>query len=163
MDYDCRNFKNGQVLTADDINKIEQALANVCSAVPPTCDSKDCSMVLSYSENGFEWIPLKGEGAEKELPAVTAEDNGKFLRVVDSAWAAGNLPEGIATETYVRQYVESANVPPASIDLSQYESAGKIVETFADGTAKTTTVEFDDNGKPVKITDSAGNVTNLTW
>ena len=25
---------------------------------------------------------------EKELPAVTASDNGKFLRVVNGAWAA---------------------------------------------------------------------------
>lgn len=49
------------------------------------------------------------------------------------------------------------------IDLSQYESNGRIVETFSDGTKKTTTVKLDDNGKPVKITDSAGNTTNLNW
>ena len=57
----------------------------------------------------------------------------------------------------------AATAQPTSIDLSQYESNGRIVETFADGTTKTTTVEFDGNGKPVKITDSAGNTTNLNW
>lgn len=28
---------------------------------------------------------------EKELPAVTASDNGKFLRVVSGAWAAVSI------------------------------------------------------------------------
>lgn len=28
---------------------------------------------------------------EKELPAVTASDNGKFLRVVGGAWAAATI------------------------------------------------------------------------
>lgn len=50
-----------------------------------------------------------------------------------------------------------------SIDLSTYESNGQIVETFADGTTKTTTVEFDENGNPIKITDGDGNVTTLIW
>lgn len=30
----------------------------------------------------------KKEWSEKELPTVTATDNGKFLRVVSGAWAA---------------------------------------------------------------------------
>ena len=51
----------------------------------------------------------------------------------------------------------------ASIDLSAYESSGQIVETYADGSTKTTTVEFDENGNPIKITDSDGNETVLTW
>ena len=79
-------------------------------------------------------------------------------------YVSQSVPEGVATESFVKSYVEqTVNVHAVSIDLSQYESNGSIVETFADGTTKTTTVEFDDNGKPVKITDSAGNITNLTW
>ena len=49
------------------------------------------------------------------------------------------------------------------VDLSAYESDGKIVETYADGSVVTTVMEFDSNGKPTKITDSNGNVTMLTW
>jgi hypothetical protein len=52
---------------------------------------------------------------------------------------------------------------PSSIDLSAFETEGKIVERFADGSLATTVMEFDDEGKPVKITDSNGNVTTLIW
>lgn len=30
--------------------------------------------------------------SKKELPAVTTSDNGKFLRVVNGAWAADTVP-----------------------------------------------------------------------
>lgn len=50
-----------------------------------------------------------------------------------------------------------------AIDLSAFETEGVIVETLANGTTKTTTFEFDENGNPVKITDGDGNVTVLTW
>lgn len=33
----------------------------------------------------------KAEWGTKELPAVTASDNGKFLRVVSGAWAAAEI------------------------------------------------------------------------
>lgn len=50
-----------------------------------------------------------------------------------------------------------------AIDMSAFESAGQIVETYADGNTKTTTIEFDESGNPVKITDGNGNITTLTW
>ena len=53
--------------------------------------------------------------------------------------------------------------PSTSIDLREFESAGKIVEHFADGSTQTTTMEFDENSNPVKITDGYGNETVLTW
>ena len=33
----------------------------------------------------------KAEWGTKELPTVTASDNGKFLRVVSGAWAAAEI------------------------------------------------------------------------
>ena len=50
-----------------------------------------------------------------------------------------------------------------SINMSEFDSAGKIVETYEDGNTKTTTITFDESGNPVKITDSDGNETTLTW
>ncbi len=35
----------------------------------------------------------KEEWSKKELPIVTASDNGKFLRVVDGAWAAESISD----------------------------------------------------------------------
>lgn len=35
----------------------------------------------------------KEEWSEKELPTVTASDNGKFLRVVNGAWAASEISD----------------------------------------------------------------------
>lgn len=54
-------------------------------------------------------------------------------------------------------------LPAASIDLSGLDTTGQIVETFADGSTKTTSLEFDADGNPIKITDGDGNVTELIW
>lgn len=35
----------------------------------------------------------KEEWSKKELPTVTASDNGKFLRVVNGAWAAASISD----------------------------------------------------------------------
>ena len=51
----------------------------------------------------------------------------------------------------------------SSIDMSNFEANGTIIEQYADGTTKTTTIEFDENGNPIKITDGDGNVLTLTW
>jgi YD repeat-containing protein len=51
----------------------------------------------------------------------------------------------------------------SSIDMTALDSDGVIVETFADGSTKTTTIEFDANDNPIKITDTTGKVTVLTW
>lgn len=86
-----------------------------------------------------------------------------------SAELASKQPKGNYVQTVNGQTpdesgnVSVASVQPTAIDLSQFESNGRIVETFADGTTKTTTVEFDGNGKPAKITDSAGNIMTLNW
>lgn len=66
------NNKTGAVsLTASDV-----------SAIPSTLTGT-AGQVLTKTADGQEW---KDEA--KELPAVTASDNGKFLRVVSGAWAA---------------------------------------------------------------------------
>ena len=65
------NAKTGAVtLSASDV-----------SAIPSTLTGT-AGQVLTKTADGQEW-----KDAVKELPAVTASDNGKFLRVVSGAWA----------------------------------------------------------------------------
>ena len=66
------NTKTGAVtLSASDV-----------SAIPSTLTGT-AGQVLTKTADGQEW-----KDAAKELPAVTTADNGKFLRVVNGAWAA---------------------------------------------------------------------------
>ena len=57
-------------------------LATDVSAIPSTLTGT-AGQVLTKTADGQEW-----KDAAKELPAVTTADNGKFLRVVNGAWAA---------------------------------------------------------------------------
>ena len=66
------NAKTGAVtLSASDV-----------SAIPSTLTGT-AGQVLTKTADGQEW-----KDAAKELPAVAASDNGKFLRVVSGAWTA---------------------------------------------------------------------------
>lgn len=88
-------------------------------------------------------------------------------------WMVACLGDTAPTEHTVRVYqadkweVKEEYLPdvaqPVSIDLSRFDTNGTIVETYADGTVKISTMEFDENGNPIKITDGDGNVTTLTW
>lgn len=73
--------KTDDVAAKGDIPKIPTALKN-----PNALDIKIGDTMTSYDGSTAEtvWIP-------KGLPAVTASDNGKILRVINSAWAAAEL------------------------------------------------------------------------
>lgn len=73
------------------------------------------------------------------------------------------LVEHKIDEKYLPDTIARVSPDPVSIDLSALDTEGKIVETFADGSTKTTTVEFDADGNPVKIIDADGNETVLAW
>ena len=69
------NTKTGAVtLSATDV-----------SAIPSTLTGT-AGQVLTKTADGQEW-----KDAAKELPVVTTADNGKFLRVVNGAWAAVSI------------------------------------------------------------------------
>lgn len=77
MEYEKQNFKNGHVLTADCLNRMEQGIADACGAAPPDCPAKDCSRILSHGANGHEWIPI---------PIETGE-----ATIGDNAWSSKNI------------------------------------------------------------------------
>lgn len=62
MAYEKQNFVDGQVLTADQMNHIEDGIAKVESQVANV--------------------------NQGNLPGVTTDDTGKLLQVVDGVWTA---------------------------------------------------------------------------
>ena len=64
---------------------------------------------------------------------------------------------------YTWQLLSGESVAPTSINLSALDTDGTIVEEYPDGTTKTTTMEFNGDGNPIKITDEDGNETVLVW
>ena len=70
-----------------------------------------------------------------------------------------------AWEFIIEQLAEKEDIPKPviAVDLSKYESEGKIVETYDDASSLTYNFEFDSEGNPVKITDSSGRETVITW
>ncbi|MBQ7875540.1 MAG: hypothetical protein IJ306_10395 [Oscillospiraceae bacterium] len=84
------------------------------------------------------------------IPEATSEDEGKIMKVSGGVWTAAEA-------------TASGEKAVTAVDLSGYESDGIIVETYEDGSTLTHTFEFNEDGKPTKITDSNGNGTVLTW
>lgn len=75
------------------------------------------------------------------------------------------FPGGIKTldEKFIPDTIARVSPNPVSIDFSAFDTEGKIIEIFADSSTRTTTMEFDADGNPIKIIDADGNVTILTW
>ena len=88
--------------------------------------------------------------------------NTELNQYVQSLTLAGG---GIKTldEKFIPDTIARVTPATVSLDMSAFDADGVIIETFADGSTKTTTMEFDANGNPIKITDTNGNVTILTW
>lgn len=105
--------------------------------------------------------------------AVHGSESGEGIYTCTYAWSPYLVGEQypmiitiIVEETKITgmaRFMWTEAEVPSEIDLSAFESDGTIVETYADGTTKTTTMEFDEDGNPVKITDADGNETILTW
>ena len=105
--------------------------------------------------------------------AVHGSESGKGIYTCTYAWSPYLVGEQypmiitiIVEETKITgmaRFMWTEAEVPSEIDLSAFETAGTIVETYADDTTKTTVMEFDADGNPVKITDADGNETVLTW
>jgi YD repeat-containing protein len=74
----------------------------------------------------------------------------------------GGAPADPTPDVYA-QIMALLNQGVTRIDMSAFATEGRIVEELADGTTRTTVMEFDEAGNPVKITDPDGNETVLVW
>ena len=116
---------------------------------------------------GFGSFVAIGNGAPYGLPGSDApfliainEFGVAFFAGADSTpsrWVGIKEAEVKIKESYLPEEKK-----PESIDLTQYASNGIITENHADGSTVTHTVEFNADGKPVKVTTN-GVTTTLTW
>lgn len=108
---------------------------------------------LVGGENSGNYPFLLGDAVEIGMGYFVAEDKN-----------AGSHTVAIYQDTTVIKPLDPKFLPVATaVDLTAFESDGIIVETYADGSTVTTTMERNAEGKITKITDSNGNVTVLTW
>lgn len=98
------------------------------------------------------------------LYADLVVEDESFVKETDLTFTVLHVRENGATQRRaVLVGVDSyGDIIPTSIDLSGLDD-GEVVETFSDGSTKTTTIEYDADGNPVKITDGDGNETVITW
>lgn len=68
-----------------DVTKINGYIIKDANAPHPS-NAGSAGQVLKKTETGTEWAD-DGES----IPNVSAADNGKFLRVVNGAWAAATI------------------------------------------------------------------------
>ncbi len=172
--------ENGEIIFAEiDVDAkapVFDLAALGLSAVPLTGGSSnlatDTAAIRAALDNGAVAfvIPFSVGGATLNANIVmnAASVNGDYQSVIVVNYVAPGVvmvninANGISvTCASLSEYISTP--VPIAIDLSGFESEGKIVETFADGSTETTVMEFDADGKPTKITDGNGNVTVLTW
>ena len=69
------------------MNLTVDALKNLYAALGGNADDVAELTLIPDLINAIATVAASATGAE--LPKVTAEDNGKVLKVIDGAWAAG--------------------------------------------------------------------------
>lgn len=115
---------------------------------PPSSDYAQLAADVEENAQAIEEVKEALEGKQPKGEYLTEHQS---LKTINGESLAG---EGD---------IQIGGLRIAAVDLSGYESNGTIVETYADGSTITYTMEFDASGNPVKITDTNGNVTTLTW
>ena len=146
IDYEKQNFADGQILTADCLNRMEKGIKDACESVPSACKSADCSKVLSYGAAGFEWVDriIPANQGGYYIPAITQVDANtikiSFTASKDGMEAIGDqtvtLPAGRGIVSVTRT---SGNGAAGTTDV--------YTITYSDETTSTFTVYNGANGK----------------
>ena len=187
---DVEQAKNDIDQAKNDIDQaksdIEETISISITNIPPSrwrdSDPYETTLSMDSISPGEIILLIPADSKTKEAAAkarltVTPEPGGEDNRYVYVARSEASAPPAVNLEFIVIRLKDESttdlrvaligvdsygDIIPASIDLSRMDE-GEIVETFAGGTTKTTTIEYDADGNPVKITDGDGNVTVLTW
>lgn len=129
-----------------------------------TCEAKDGSEILWEAVYVGNATPFGLWGNNEPFAIIHCERDeydGIIVCLTDTEETAHTV--AIYQDTTAIKPLDPKFLPVATaVDLTAFESDGIIVETYADGSTVTTTMERNAEGKITKITDSNGNVTVLT-
>lgn len=138
-----------------------------------TCDKTFAEIYAAVGEGKFIYGRFSYMEAPVMIPFICIAEDGQPLALFEGTYEMMGMKARIlvlADGNVMTQVSEidsgggaAPSVPPTDVDMSRFESDGIIEETYADGSVKTTTIEYDSTGNPVKITDGDGNVTEFTW
>ena len=149
MGYQKQGFTDDETLFAHQLELMEEGIIEAQQKLDSVSDAVLYTpQTLSYEQKAQ---------ARENIGAASAEEVAQIVESANAAFeGVGNALENLGEAVTEIQKVA------VSVDLSQFES-GVITETYADGSTLTYTMEFDADGNPIKITDSNGNITVLTW
>ena len=134
-----------------------------------TCDKTFAEISTASGEGKFIYGTFGIEGIAMYAPfvgVIAAEEVFALFECTVSLMAAKLsilVLEGGTVEVQMSEIGGDSETPPTQVDLTRLDSDGVIEESYADGSVKTTTLEYDTTGNPVKITDGDGNVTEIVW
>lgn len=128
--------------------------------------SKDPYRGVLQFANHVMYFTAENWQTETDVFKSSLKEDVKITEVSSSNDITSSSPDGfyvVPSKALVSTHTE--------VDLSKMDAEGlieeKVTETFDDETQKVTTkttrLEFDAEGNPIKITDNDGNETVLTW
>jgi hypothetical protein len=139
MTYEKQNFTDGQVLTAECLNRMERGIKDACDAVPPACDTADCSKVLSYGMNGPEWVDMPTGGSSVELDTTLTQE-GKAADAKAVGDAIGEISEEVEIHGEPTNYWTLGDVSisrskyfDCALPAGEYTLTADVETTFLDG------------------------------
>ena len=98
MEYTKQEFVDGQVLTAEHLNHMETGIQRACDATPPACNATDCSKVLSYGENGLEWVDMPTGGGDGDGVGQKTEQGGEIFNDYETNEATAEFATAFGSE-----------------------------------------------------------------
>ena len=171
-----KNGKTFKLLDAADVGmasgkSVEEAFGNVTEKfrsntqdATPTqvadAISKGNTVLISHTDSTYGIIMFASFAVAAGLNIVAGSVTFEFNGALYNAGLVGDLQNN--TWNFAVSQLATEKTATA-VDLSGFETEGKIVETYSDGTLVEYSFEFDSEGNPTKITDSDGNETVLVW
>lgn len=159
--------ENGGIPTFDLVSLGMETIQFDGSATMFQTDTTEMREALAKGSAKFV-IKVLYDGSEMAVEVIMNNIGMANTYICSTAFEFGSYPvifNMYVLEAAIMAYFTTLTVESivTEIDLTEFDSAGKIVETVADGSTRATLLEFDSDGNPIKITDSKGNVITLVW